>query len=120
MSEAPQTFQPFGDFLAELEDGEVRAELSRALAEVVAGLRDGRPSARLLLTLDFTLLPADVVEVRADVATKTPRRPRPRSTFAITIDDTLSKHNPRQAALTLPDAHRRGRKSRISAGNALA
>jgi hypothetical protein len=114
MSDASQTFQPFGDFLAELEDGELQAELSRMLAEVVADLRD-RPSARLLLTLDFTLT-GDAVEVRADVANKTPKRLRPRSSFTISSDDTLHKYDPRQIALTLPGENRRGRKSR----NALA
>jgi hypothetical protein len=100
----------FGTFIAEVEDGELHADLSRALQSLIAELHESRAvgqaraTGKLSVTFDFVLADG-VVEVRADIASKTPKRPRGRSIFWATPENNLSRRNPRQPDLPFRDVN---------------
>ncbi len=99
-----------GTFIAEVEDGELHADLTRALQSLIAELHEGRAAGvsraagKLAVTFDFVLADG-VVEVRADIASKTPKRPRGRSIFWVTPENNLSRRNPRQPDLPFRDVN---------------
>lgn len=100
----------FGTFIAEVEDGELHSDLTRAMQALIADLHDGRTigqaraSGKLTVTFDFVLADG-VVEVRADIVSKTPKRPRGRSIFWVTPENNLSRRNPRQPDLPFRDVN---------------
>lgn len=100
----------FGTFIAEVEDGELHADLSRQLQTLIAELHEGRAvgqaraTGKLTVTFDF-ILADGVVEVRADIVSKTPKRPRGRSIFWVTPENNLSRRNPRQPDLPFRDVN---------------
>jgi hypothetical protein len=100
----------FGTFVAEIEDGELHADLSRALQSLIAELHESRAvgqsraTGKLSVTFDFVLADG-VVEVRADIASKTPKRPRGRSIFWVTPENNLTRRNPRQPDLPFRDVN---------------
>jgi hypothetical protein len=104
------TIRSFATFIADVEDGELHADLSRALQSLVAELHDARhvgqsqANGKLTVTFDFALADG-VVEVRADIATKTPKRTRGRSNFWVTPENNLSRRNPRQPDLPFRDVN---------------
>jgi len=100
----------FGTFIAEVEDGELHADLSRALQNLIGELHEGRAVGQAratgTLTIKFDFVLADgVVEVRADIASKTPKRPRGRSIFWATPENNLTRRNPRQPDLPFRDVN---------------
>lgn len=109
MSGAGTPARSFGQFVAEAEDGQLHADLSRELEAIVAALderiRAGASKAKgtLTLTLSFTLDNHDVCEVDAALKTKLPQAERARSIFWVTPENHLSRFNPRQQSLPLHD-----------------
>jgi hypothetical protein len=104
------TVRSFGTFIAEVEDGELHADLSRQLQVLIAELHEGRAvgQARVVgrLTVSFDFVLADgMVEVRADIVSKTPKRPRGRSIFWATPENNLTRRNPRQPDLPFRDVN---------------
>jgi hypothetical protein len=97
-------------FLAEVEDGELHADLTHAVQTLIADLHEGqavgqaRVSGKLTVVFDFVLTEG-VVEVRADIVSKTPKRPRSRSIFWVTPENNLSRRNPRQPDLPFRDVN---------------
>jgi hypothetical protein len=100
----------FGQFLAEVEDGDLHADLSTTLRDLVAGLHDaavagnGRAAGRLTLTLDFKT-DGGAIDVASDIATKLPKAKRSRSVFWATPENNLTRRNPRQADLPFRDVN---------------
>jgi hypothetical protein len=92
---------PFAATLAEIRKGELHAEITDALRELVAGaLEIGKPGT---LTLKLTVRPAaknaEMVVIEDDLTVKAPRPDRPGSLFFATDDGSLSRHNPNQPEL---------------------
>lgn len=91
----------FADFLRQVEDGGLAADLTDELQKLVADLRQleqaqgGKPEGKINLVISFKL-DGGVFEVRADVAAKVPRPTRMRSLFYATPDNRLTANNPRQ------------------------
>jgi hypothetical protein len=98
----------FGQFLAEHEDGRFHASLTKQwedfLAELheAASLRGGEAKGKMTLAFEFSL-DGGLVEVSADVATKTPKLKRGKSVFWLTPENHLSRQNPNQPELPLRD-----------------
>lgn len=96
----------FGTFLADIEEGQLHADLSRALQDAVAALHDirveqgGKPKATLTLKLEM-MLDGDVIEARGDFVQKLPKLMRRKGIFYATPDNLLTRKNPRQQELPL-------------------
>lgn len=94
----------FAAFLGEVENGVLHADLTEALADLVAALNDhrqqrgGKPKGRIAVTFDFKL-DGDVVEVGGEIKLTKPKTERGRSIFWTTPENRLSKLNPRQQDL---------------------
>jgi len=106
----PGEIRNFGTFVADVEDGELHTELTKAVREIVAELHNvamdqgGSPKGALSITLGFKL-DRGVIEVESAVKTTLPKRRRQRSIFYATADNNLTRRNPRQAELPLRDVN---------------
>lgn len=106
MSDTPT--RTFAQFLAEAEDGELHADLSNQLRDIVAELTDaaanngGKAAGLLTLKLGFAC-DGGVIEVKADYTVKLPKQRRAKSVFWATPENNLTRRNPRQAELPLRD-----------------
>lgn len=95
-----------------LEDGQLRADLEKALAEIItamnAKVRDygGTATAGLAIALKFKL-DHGAVEVDADFRAKLPEQSRHRTILWTTGDNKLTKANPRQQALPFTDVNKK-------------
>lgn len=95
-----QIIRSFSAFIGRVEEGQLHADLSRAIEEIVAGLNGtaiagGKPKAKLALSFDFKLT-GGVLEVECDYKLTLPKAERQRSIFWSTPDNHLSLANPRQ------------------------
>ncbi|KQV27570.1 hypothetical protein ASC97_04105 [Rhizobium sp. Root1203] len=91
-----------------LEGGELNKEFSSKLQEVLTELADlsnDSPKATfkgaLTLKLDFAVANG-MVTINADVATKTPKRPRRASVYWVTEGGALSTEHPQQHDMFSP------------------
>jgi ABC-type thiamine transport system ATPase subunit len=111
----PGRTRPFADVLIELNRGKTHAELSRALQDVIAAVRDTGKPGKLAFALAVKPARADgMVEITDQVAVKLPAYDRPASMFFVTDDANLSRNDPRQTELDLglrpvPTDHREAR-----------
>lgn len=88
--------RPFADVLRELDKGRVHTELSDKLQELIVAVQDVRKGGTIQLTIKVDSAKADgMVEVSANVATKTPRRART-SVFFVDDEHNLHRNDPRQ------------------------
>jgi hypothetical protein len=98
----------FTAFLAQVEDGELHEDLTRALTDLIATLHDhahatgGKPAGTIAITLKFRL-DREVVEVAGDLKVSKPKTERARSIFWTTPENHLTRLNPRQQALPFRD-----------------
>jgi len=90
--------------LGSLQQGELDADASNQLREIVAALHGahGKPKAKMTITLDFEL-DSGVINISGDYAVKLPRRARGRTIFWATPENNLSRQDPRQAEMAFRD-----------------
>lgn len=94
----------FTEFVAQLEDGQVQADATDQLKELVEAMHrraettGGKPKGKLTLTVDLKL-DDGVFEVNANIAVKAPTAVRRRSILYRAPDGGLSANNPRQLDL---------------------
>lgn len=94
-----------------LEDGKLRVDLEKALAEIIVALNQkvtdhgGTATAGLAIALKFKL-DHGAVEVDADFRAKLPEQARHRTILWTTADNKLTKANPRQQQLPFRDVNK--------------
>lgn len=90
----------FPAFLAELDRGNVSAELATKLLELIDSVRETRKSGHLTFKLTAGWdAKAEMLRLGTSVTGKTPVLDRPESLFFVTKDGRPTKHDPRQLAL---------------------
>lgn len=99
----------FGALLQQIDAGDVHAEASEKLRELVERLaerseEDGEAKGSLVLTLKFAAKKGQVT-VTADVKTTAPKKARPASQFWLTVGNHLTTKNPRQQTLPLVEVN---------------
>lgn len=110
MNDQPREGTAFAQFLAGLQDGELHADLSAALAAGIATMQEqaatygGKPTLKIALAIELTLSDG-MVEARADFDTKTSKPPRRRSMYWPTDQGGLARNNPRQREMPLRDVN---------------
>lgn len=98
----------FGGFLGEAEDGQLQADLTKALSELVATIsneaadRGGKPKGKLTLSIALQL-DHGAFDVVCDIKVAAPKCVRARSIFFATPDNNLTREHPRQQMLPLHD-----------------
>ena len=94
-----------------LEDGQLRVDLEKALAEIIVAMNQkvqdhgGVATAALGIALKFKL-DSGAVEVEADFKAKLPEQQRHRTILWTTADNKLTKANPRQQQLPFRDVNK--------------
>lgn len=98
----------FAQLIAEIEDGVLHQDLSRAVQDIVAGLIDhrmdlgGKPKATLTLKLEIRL-DGGTMDITPEVKVNMPKTPRSKSVFYATPENNLTRTNPRQREMFLKD-----------------
>lgn len=106
----PQDALNFSTLLDTLEDGQLRTDIEKALAEVITAMHKdaeehgGVPTAAIAIAVQFRL-DSGAVEVKADIKTKLPDQKRRRTILWTTPDNRLTKANPRQQQLPFRDVN---------------
>lgn len=106
----PREGTAFAHFLAGLQDGELHADLTRALEQGIATMKDqqatygGKPTLKIALAIQLTL-DDGMIEVTADFDTKSSKPPRRRTMYWPTDANGLARNNPRQREMPLRDAN---------------
>lgn len=92
--------------ISALQKGELDAEASNQLREIVAALHGthGTPKARMTITLDFTL-DGGVININGDFAVKLPKRTRARTIFWATPENNLARQDPKQHEMAFRDVN---------------
>jgi hypothetical protein len=96
----------FAQLIAEHEDGRFQHAATEKLNEVIeklteaAGLRGGKAEGTMSISFKI-LIDGGMVEINADMATKTPRLKRGKSIYWLTPNGQLSRSNPHQPELEL-------------------
>lgn len=99
----------FGQFIANVEDGKVHDDLTKALSKIAKHLdhytqtNGGKAKGKLVLTLDFTANEG-IYEIKADISEKLPKEPRSRTILWSTPDHNFSPANPKQMTFFGPRA----------------
>jgi hypothetical protein len=102
----------FTAVLAELRDGQVIVEASKALHDALAAVQEHNRPAKVTLTLEVRQLGtkgvSDAVEVVAEIASKLPKADPASTLFFITEDGNASRTQDRQRdlALTIANANK--------------
>ena len=112
MSEA-EKIAAFSTFIQRVEGGQLHADLSRELPEVMAKLsnhvRDHGGSAAGKIKIEFAFTLKDgVIEVTGNFDVTTPKDKRGRSLFWLTPENNLTERNPKQGDLPFRDVNRGG------------
>jgi hypothetical protein len=96
-------YRLFTDIIAELARGEVVADLSGDLNDLVAAVKLTGKKGSLTFTLDVKELSAEdgTVGITAKIKVTLPKAGRGESLFFVTEDHNLSRRDPRQAELGL-------------------
>lgn len=98
----------FSTLVATLEDGQLHADLTKLVKEIVADMNNavlehgGSQSAALALALSFKL-EGGVIEVKAETKVKMPKENRQRTILYSTADNQLTRKNPKQTELSFRD-----------------
>jgi hypothetical protein len=101
--EAPQRVRPFADVLQEIGGGEVAAQVSNELQQLVAAVRaTGKAGS---VTVQLAVKPAvknetNALLVSGVVKARKPEPQAPTSVFFVTDDDNLSRSDPHQPELS--------------------
>lgn len=93
----------FTDVLGDLSGGSVADELTAALAEVVAGVRETRKVGSLTLAIKVRPNGEDTVMVTSEIKPKIPEPARGDTLFFTTTDGSLRRDDPQQHKLPLRD-----------------
>jgi len=97
----------FSHLLQQVQDGELHAELSENLQQLMKDLRlysdrfQRDAKGNITLSLNVTVHGNGSVSIMGDVKMKTPKTPRAPSTFFLTPGNNLTLENPRQQRLPL-------------------
>ncbi|TSD89101.1 hypothetical protein FFK22_008970 [Mycobacterium sp. KBS0706] len=103
----PGEITSFATFIAQLEDGDLNADLSKLLQEIGAALSNhaiehgGKPTARLSVGLAITL-DSGVFQIKATKKVTLPDPPRRQTIMYGTASNRFSVRNPRQSELFGP------------------
>jgi len=107
-----KSLRSFTQFMTSLNYGKTHDELTDKVQEIVADLSEyrgdfgGKPKAKLIITLDFSL-DDHLVEVSPTIKTKLPDRPKGKSMYFVTPENRLSREDPRQHKLPLDEIRER-------------
>jgi hypothetical protein len=85
----PTAMRGFGQFIAEMEDGDLHAELTARMKTLVEAMKEDGAE----------------VEAKAEIAVRMPKPKRGRSIFWTTQDSHLTRRNPRQRDLPFRDVN---------------
>lgn len=106
----PTAMRGFGQFVAEMEDGDLHAELTSRMQALIEAMktdalsRGGKSAGSMTVAFTFALDGAEV-EAKAEIAVRTPKPKRGRSIFWTTDDSHLTRRNPRQRDLPFRDVN---------------
>lgn len=102
--------RPFAEFLVQQANGRTHTELSEALHQVVAAVKETGKAGKVQLTVDVKPMSKSddrALIVTATCAIKTPRVDAPTSVFFIDAEGNLSRTDPRQMTLPLREVEDR-------------
>ena len=105
----------FSQVLAELRRGQTQADLTDAMASLVAAVKDTGKKGELTLTLTLKPGPANSMEVADEFKVKMPKHARAASLFFADKDNSLVRNNPNQPELELGGVDRETGEIRRSA-----
>lgn len=110
MSDPSTIARTFTSLVAQLEDGRLDRDLSRAIEEMVEALEDvssstgGKAKGVLTLKIEFDY-DDGLIDVGGEISTKTPKWKRGRSIFWPTPEHHLTRRNPAQPDLPFRDVN---------------
>ena len=93
--------RPFSDVLAEIQNGELLAELTQAVYAMVGKVMEVRKPGKMKIVLEFTPTAKGSISISADFDTKEPEHDRPSTTFFVANDGALRRDDPNQPKLPL-------------------
>lgn len=93
--------KPFTDVIGELENGDVLADLTRQLYELVHAVQDTRKPGAIKLSISVTPTGRGSVELDVKIDGKVPEHDRPSTTFFVSRDGALHRDDPNQPRLPL-------------------
>ncbi|MDR3438985.1 hypothetical protein [Telmatospirillum sp.] len=102
----PHDIRAFSTLVSQLEDGQLHADLTTQIQDLVATLQDhahehgGKPAGKITLTIDMKYADG-VFDVQADYKITAPKTARRRTVLWATPDNNLSRANPHQQELPL-------------------
>lgn len=106
----PAAMRGFGQFVAEMEDGDLHADLTARMQALIEAMREdaaargGKSAGTMTVAFAFSMDGAEV-EAKAEIAVKMPKPKRGRSIFWTTDDGHLTRRNPRQRDLPFRDVN---------------
>lgn len=95
--------RPFAAFLQEQAGGQLHAELSERLHDLLQAVQETGKAGSIALKLDIKPIPGTdgrTVTVTDTVTAKAPKTERPKSIFFLADDGNLSRTDPRQPVIT--------------------
>ncbi|MCM6777737.1 hypothetical protein NDR87_30060 [Nocardia sp. CDC159] len=112
MSSDEVYIRPFADFLAELRKGVVHSEVSQALHDLIAAVRDTGKSGSVSLTIHVSRHPkTDMLLIDDRVAVKLPAVERDSSLWFVDSHGNPSRRDPTQLELPGTNVHVISRKA---------
>lgn len=93
--------RPFTDVIGDLENGDVIADLTASLYEVVRAVQETRKPGGIKFTLKVTPTGRGSVELDAKYDASVPEHDRPCTTFFVGKDGSLLRNDPNQPRLPL-------------------
>jgi len=93
--------KPFTDVLGEIENGELLADMTKALYEVVRAVRETRKPGGIKLAVKITPTGKGGVTIDAKYEPVVPEHDRPSTVFFLSPDGTLLRNDPDQPQLPL-------------------
>ncbi|MEV0090393.1 hypothetical protein [Streptomyces sp. NPDC050738] len=98
-----QVIRPFAAFLQDQAGGQLHAELSQQLHDLLQAVQETGKGGSIALKLDIKPISGTdgrTVTVTDSVTAKTPKTERPKSIFFLADDGNLSRTDPRQPVIT--------------------
>jgi hypothetical protein len=98
-----QVIRPFAAFLQEQAGGQLHAELSEKLHDLLQAVQETGKAGSIALKLDIKPIPGTdgrTVTVTDTVTAKAPKTERPKSISFLADDGNLSRTDPRQPVIT--------------------